>query len=637
MNQAKNKSPRKMSLGIDEKMKYKTFNQTITPDKPQNYYMQRICHLLCFKLELLPYLQTTVQNGGELRLDVYFKRHPSKIIKSFFIVDDVKGSVKINTNFQIEYPHHFKKKPDILVVGIKYGINKKYHSAGAVEINMEQVVQSQIDTCFTLKTKKKKESAKIWIKVASLPTSVDTTTLRDEQFEEHEDLSNTTSSEEEDVISDDEIEVHGLQNTEQIPNNEPHQKKGLDLLKKGLDFLKATKKDHTETPNPLSPRNIDHQDSSKAKSEKIIKIEEKTEKKEEKKEEVKEIFEPNKYITEDQLDIVFVNIKTRRGKKIQEYCLSSGTFSKTIVPTRNSEEVLTTIKYIAQVKTEQFAESRKSIHFIVIGTDSYLNDVLRACIQEGGDSIWKLFRFSYIPIGKEGTCEIAEYIGSLNSTYKSMFLSPQWFQMFEKTKEDKITQDQGKLFEQNIIKLIKKTSNLIELEISEATVTLLSSKNQEEQLIIPFMNNITVVIEEKEQEKLTEISLEYWQYKKDKESKKEKKTAKYQALSINKIPTKNIPQEFHPSKGNFTLCTQSKTTGLIKKSEIKKEFELITKLISKAEKKVGGLKLMIDGVPFNGVKYLTVNLKWASSLQIPISIFPEEDTQSERPSIDMNF
>eukprot|EP01080_Neovahlkampfia_damariscottae_P000133 gene133-4379_t len=667
-------SPRDLSrtkvVQTDERSKIKTYAIVVgnMQKKPRTHSIYRICQIVCTKFEVSPKFQTKV--SGELRLDIFFKRHPQKSIKSKMILEDPKLPLKIQTNYTIQYVHHLKENRQLLDVIVKYKTKGRYHLLGVCTFDMKKILQCPVDSAVPLINKNQEETAKIWLKVTTVPATFGDLSQFTDQMEQEE-LYDSEDEDEEivgygsDTSSDDEVEIFGYQE-ENIKEEGKKNNFIPNLLKKGIDKVFKTKEKEkgendqenvtgnnvpmATTPHkplgvttPRAPQNTPIMQPQFDKEEiynspDILVIHDK-------KEELKDndVFKPEEYISEKVTNYIFINTKTRRGKKLFEIMKNdSELLTKVIVPTRSFDDVSIAVKYLANSQFDQL-EIKKKIKILLMGTDTYVNDFLRACTSLALDNpkIMDLFQFFLIPTGKEGNNLISEYLGELNETYSDYFCDLNWRQLFEKTKEDKISSEQIRMVLQSVSYYLENGTDNIKLDIAEALLTILSKdKTQESQMSVPFLSNVHIGEynnpQQQDQIDPVELKLDYWLLNsKSKDSKKSVKSSKYQTINAFNLPTKLISsEEFYPSPGALSLQIQPQMKSQKKSTPC--ENELVTKFIGKVEKKKTGFKTTIDGVEFYGVKFVSLSPKWFSSLQFSFAVFPRSLSELSKSSIELD-
>jgi hypothetical protein len=205
---------------------------------------------------------------------------------------------------------------------------------------------------------------------------------------------------------------------------------------------------------------------------------------------------------------------------------------------------------------DKFDESTDIIKVMVMGTDSYINDILRAGARQVMDDpkAWEPFRFYIVPIGKAGSCKIAEHLASTNANYNQQFFSEDWKKIF--SKKDAMVEEEGKIVEEKALKYLQNASAVTKLEIAEALLTYTQRAKDKTQEYVPFLRNIvighpiankqTTSTEESKQDDTVELKLDYWfpAEPKEQKTKKEekKKDEKEEKKKEEKKPSTEQPQ-----------------------------------------------------------------------------------------------
>src|SRR5690606_33309295 len=140
---------------------------------------------------------------------------------------------------------------------------------------------------------------------------------------------------------------------------------------------------------------------------------------------------------------------------------------------------------------DKYEETTDIIKVMVMGTDSYINDILRAGARQVMDNpkAWKPFRFYIVPIGKAGSCNIAEYLARTNASYHEQFFSEDWKRIF--SKKDAMVEEEGKIVEEKALKYLQNASAVTKLDIAEALLTYTQTADKLQEYV-PFLRNIVI-------------------------------------------------------------------------------------------------------------------------------------------------
>ncbi|KAG2387226.1 hypothetical protein C9374_001558 [Naegleria lovaniensis] len=128
--------------------------------------------------------------------------------------------------------------------------------------------------------------------------------------------------------------------------------------------------------------------------------------------------------------------------------------------------------------------------------------------------------------------------------------------------------------------------------------------------------------EESKQEKtsLLEMKIDYWDASNEEKSKSSTKNS-FSHVEIYKLPSTDLPDDFQPKTGTFTLVT---TRPKKKKKPVTDEVERksnLTKIICKVEKKKSTAKVVIDGVEWANVKVVSVAPSWVNNFNFKVACF----------------
>jgi hypothetical protein len=146
-----------------------------------------------------------------------------------------------------------------------------------------------------------------------------------------------------------------------------------------------------------------------------------------------------------------------------------------LVITNESEDLNKIFKKLIKI-LNQYQEEEIIYNIVIIGDDSYTNDVLRAGIKiiSENSKYWKCLKFSLIPVGQPSSVQISKLISYFDVDYKNLFFSSDWTEMCDLIKNKKyvLNEEQGNMVEKKIEKYLN-FENLKEMnfEISEVSIT----------------------------------------------------------------------------------------------------------------------------------------------------------------------
>ena len=110
----------------------------------------------------------------------------------------------------------------------------------------------------------------------------------------------------------------------------------------------------------------------------------------------------------------------------------------------------------------------------IVGTDSYVNDVLRSFVKqiEKKPRTFDPIRFYIIPVGKEYECCIGDVLANIDPTFSELFYTEEWTERFEKSnRDDEWTVEMGITIERRIQDYILGANMVLEMPIAEVMIT----------------------------------------------------------------------------------------------------------------------------------------------------------------------
>ncbi|KAK7105060.1 phosphofurin acidic cluster sorting protein 1-like [Littorina saxatilis] len=137
------------------------------------------------------------------------------------------------------------------------------------------------------------------------------------------------------------------------------------------------------------------------------------------------------------------------------------------------------------------ARSPAPLRVGIIGGDAYINSVLRPYVEHFSAKTpdWQTYiKFLLIPLGCSA---IAKYLGSIDSTYSSLFMDSQWRDMFEK--QDSLKLEPSEIA--NRISLYLSGANSVQqVPVAEALIMCKGKGNDDNstQIFIPFISEVRI-------------------------------------------------------------------------------------------------------------------------------------------------
>eukprot|EP01027_Heterolobosea_sp_BB2_P013750 GEZU01019799.1.p1 GENE.GEZU01019799.1~~GEZU01019799.1.p1 ORF type:complete len:792 (-),score=134.29 GEZU01019799.1:183-2558(-) len=699
--------------------------------KPNSYRMTRICIVNLLKLEVLPLPSNILYPGGLVRIAVYFQESKKRNLQTIPQVVPEHGLldvINLNILFSLTYMHHFKRKMDMLYIEVQHKHTKqsrKVRSLGRVAISLAHVLQCPFDDVLTIRSLPPKSDhkqsagaapvssqqepiARLHVKIKTIPVDGDAwekaTDKRSPARSQHFGAGSPSGSDtesEDSVPSDDDVEIHGVNNEElssvatseskkpmsKLSDYLAKKKQSMKLLnkkqannnnnnkkhpsskhskKKGSDSDTSVESDNEPAPSEVgsqhyltnmsatgheqpwgeddegerSPTNEGYSSPPAPPPPPIPENYQPSD--------VSSVATPSGDFAEQlervlaevpghpQKEIVFVNTLTRRGKKVGEWLQrKGGPFKHKTLCTKGSEDVVTAMSKIISSYQRSFDDAGEEFEGVykvaIVGTDCYINDVLRAYVQtmtaeKQNTSVAEPLLFYYIPIGKSNKNDIARYIGSLDPKYATSFANDEWSQLF--AKKEQLTKEEGTRVENEIAKYLKEASKPLKLSIAEAFLTYVSNVNQTS---VPFIKSVQVGSvsgddADSPPTEPVELKLDFWEVKNNnsKDIHKSSLKASFQCISAMRIPLREVPYVFPSSLAmlgsSFVLWTAKEEKKLIglKKFPI---CDKAQKMICSSKESKKGFSVMIDGVAWAGVKFVSVSPKWITPLHFPVAQF----------------
>ncbi|XP_014662896.1 PREDICTED: phosphofurin acidic cluster sorting protein 2-like [Priapulus caudatus] len=168
-----------------------------------------------------------------------------------------------------------------------------------------------------------------------------------------------------------------------------------------------------------------------------------------------------------------------------------------VVSTMTSGDVKAILSHLVN-KIQKFCNTNSRtpspIKIVIAGSDRYVNTVLQPFVEQfsAKPPDWQGYvRFLVIPIGPN-VC-LAKYLGSIDSTYHSLFLDGLWRDAFEKSenhKPDSLYQELAN----RVSRYLTGASAVLQLPIAEAMVTCKEKGSEEDssQSFTPFITDVKI-------------------------------------------------------------------------------------------------------------------------------------------------
>uniref|UniRef100_A0A673IUM0 Phosphofurin acidic cluster sorting protein 1-like n=1 Tax=Sinocyclocheilus rhinocerous TaxID=307959 RepID=A0A673IUM0_9TELE len=272
------------------------------------------------------------------------------------------------------------------------------------------------------------------------------------------------------------------------------------------------------------------------------------------------------------------------------------------------------------------AQTPPTVKVAVAGDQSYLSTVLRFFVEQLANKTpdWLSYiRFLIIPIGSH---PLAKYVSTFDSKFNSMFMDPSWRELFcrSETPSADTVDVAGR-----IIQYLAGANVSHQFPISEAMLTYRQKSPDEDscQKFVPFIGV-----------RLMGLQVDYWTCQsgeKKREGEKRdvglKNTLKsnFRSLQVSRLPSGGDPSAPHSMA--MTVVTKEKNKKVIFLSKKPKEREVdsksqvidgISRLICAAKHQHTMLRVSIDGVEWNDVKFFQLAAQWPTHVKhFPVGVF----------------
>uniref|UniRef100_A0A3Q3KTD1 Phosphofurin acidic cluster sorting protein 2 n=1 Tax=Mastacembelus armatus TaxID=205130 RepID=A0A3Q3KTD1_9TELE len=268
------------------------------------------------------------------------------------------------------------------------------------------------------------------------------------------------------------------------------------------------------------------------------------------------------------------------------------------------------------------------IKIAVAGAQHYLSVVLRLFVDHLSHKTpdWLGYmRFLIIPLGAH---PVSKYLGTIDYRYNSLFQDAAWRDLFHKPEAPVVAQESPDVVSR-VTQYMVGANGAHQLPIAEASPTPPSS---------PSINTSFCAYSSGGQAELMGLQVDYWvaptERKKDVEKRdsSSKNTLKcnFRSLQVSRLPLGGAEPSPQPTM-SMTVVTKEKNKKVMflpKKSKDKEVesksqvIEGISRLICTAKHQQTMLRVLIDGVEWNDVKFFQLAAQWSSHVKhFPIGIF----------------
>uniref|UniRef100_A0A8C1LNV5 Phosphofurin acidic cluster sorting protein 1-like n=1 Tax=Cyprinus carpio TaxID=7962 RepID=A0A8C1LNV5_CYPCA len=288
------------------------------------------------------------------------------------------------------------------------------------------------------------------------------------------------------------------------------------------------------------------------------------------------------------------------------------------------------------------AQTPPTVKVAVAGDQSYLSTVLRFFVEQLANKTpdWLSYiRFLVIPIGSH---PLAKYVSSFDSKFCSMFMDPSWRELFcrsERPSADTVD------VAGRIIQYLSGANVSHQFPISEAMLTYRQKRYVCVCVCVCMCVCVQTILQEVAQihspctgGELMGLQVDYWTCpsgEKKREGEKRdvglKNTLKsnFRSLQVSRLPSGGDPSAPHSMA--MTVVTKEKNKKVIFLSKKLKEKDVdsksqvidgISRLICTAKHQHTMLRVCIDGVEWNEVKFFQLAAQWPTHVKhFPVGVF----------------
>uniref|UniRef100_A0A7N8WWM4 Phosphofurin acidic cluster sorting protein 2-like n=1 Tax=Mastacembelus armatus TaxID=205130 RepID=A0A7N8WWM4_9TELE len=350
--------------------------------------------------------------------------------------------------------------------------------------------------------------------------------------------------------------------------------------------------------------------------------------------------------------IILINTMEWQGQYVAELLHEQG---QPIVSTCSAADVQAAFNTIV-TRIQRFcncnAQTPPTMKVAVAGDQSYLSTILRFFVEQLANKTpdWLSYiRFLVIPIGSH---PLAKYVASFDSRFNSIFMDTAWRELFcrtERPASDNID------VAGRVVQYLAGANVSHQFPISEAMLTYKQKSPDEDscQKFVPFIGvRICFVVFAIQDEvmpvffcsspcsgsEVMGLQVDYWTWqgpekKKDGEKRdvglKNTLKSNFRSLQVSRLPCGG--ELTPPPSMAMTVVTKEKNKKVIFLSKKPKEKELdsksqvidgISRLICTAKHQHTMLRVTIDGVEWNDVKFFQLAAQWPTHVKhFPVGIF----------------
>uniref|UniRef100_A0A8C1LNG4 Phosphofurin acidic cluster sorting protein 2-like n=1 Tax=Cyprinus carpio TaxID=7962 RepID=A0A8C1LNG4_CYPCA len=341
-------------------------------------------------------------------------------------------------------------------------------------------------------------------------------------------------------------------------------------------------------------------------------------------------------------NIILINTVDWQGQYVEEVLQKH---AQPIVSTCSAADVQAAFNTIV-TRIQRFcncnAQTPPTVKVAVAGDQSYLSTVLRFFVEQLANKTpdWLSYiRFLVIPIGSH---PLAKYVSSFDSKFCSMFMDPSWRELFcrsERPSADTVD------VAGRIIQYLSGANVSHQFPISEAMLTYRQKRYVCVCVCVCMCVCVQTILQEVAQihspctgGELMGLQVDYWTCpsgEKKREGEKRdvglKNTLKsnFRSLQVSRLPSGGDPSAPHSMA--MTVVTKEKNKKVIFLSKKLKEKDVdsksqvidgISRLICTAKHQHTMLRVCIDGVEWNEVKFFQLAAQWPTHVKhFPVGVF----------------
>uniref|UniRef100_A0A8C2KSH3 Phosphofurin acidic cluster sorting protein 2 n=1 Tax=Cyprinus carpio TaxID=7962 RepID=A0A8C2KSH3_CYPCA len=345
--------------------------------------------------------------------------------------------------------------------------------------------------------------------------------------------------------------------------------------------------------------------------------------------------------------IILINTSDWQGQYVSEVLQNHGLPVVCTCTMADIQAALSTIISRIQRFCNSNSVTPSPVRIGVAGAQHYLSVVLRLFVDhlthKTPDWLGYL-RFLIIPLGVH---PVAKYLASIDYRYNSLFQDSAWRDLFHKPEAPTSVQDSPDVVSR-VTQYMLGANGALQLPIAEAMLTYNNPDLYFHKRNKPCRGgniNVSSVFSPclcgcsspgGGQGELMGLQVDYWiapsERKKEVEKRDSKNTLKgtFRSLQVSRLPLGGAEATYQPTM-SMTVVTKEKNKKVMflpkktkdKEAESKSQvIEGISRLICTAKHQQTMLKVLIDGVEWNDVKFFQLAAQWSSHVKhFPLAIF----------------